>query len=131
MENFKEYTGLELLQLLDLFERDRFPSADLYKKKEEAVATAAEKLDLQQKESCWILERPYNERCAEYDEKRETKQKREEELGKQQGGLKREIRHVKELIKTFSGTIHDIEEKMGELEKSWQLLSFENIVKKE
>ena len=51
MENFKEYTGLELLQLLDLFERDRFPSADLYKKKEEAVATAAEKLDLQQRKS--------------------------------------------------------------------------------
>ena len=132
MENFKrEYIGLELLQLLDLLERDRFPSSDLYKKKEEAVAAAAEKLDLQQKEICWIVERPYNERRTEYDEKREMKQKREEELNKQQGELKREIRQVKELIKTISGTIHDIGEKVGELEKSWQSLSFENIVKKE
>ena len=108
MENFKKYTGLELLQLLDLFERDRFPSADLNKKNEEAVATAAEKLDLQQKEICWIVKRPYNKRRAEYDKKREMKQKREEELDKQKGELKREIRQVKELIKTISGTIHNI-----------------------
>ena len=131
MENFKEYTGLQLLQLLDLFERDRFSSSDLYKKKEEAVATVAEKLDFQRKEICWIVERPYNERHAEYDKKRETKRKREEELDKQQGELKREIRQVKELIKTISATIHDIGQKVGELEKSWQSLSFENIVKKE
>ena len=75
MENFKEYTGLKLLQLLDLFKSDHFPSTDLYKKKE-VVATAAEKLDLQQKEICWIVERPYNKRHAEYDEKRERQSRR-------------------------------------------------------
>ena len=82
MENFKEYTGLKLLQLLDLFKSDHFPSTDFYKKKE-VVATAAEKLDLQQKEICWIVERPYNKRHAEYDEKRE-RDKAEEGRGARQ-----------------------------------------------
>ena len=83
MENFKsEYTGLELLQLLDLLERDRFPSSDL--------AAAAEKRDLQQKEICWIVERPYNERRAENEGK--ERDEAEEGRGAQQTAGRAETR---------------------------------------
>ena len=82
MENLKEYTGLELIQLLEYLERDRFLSAELCKKREAVVEAAAEKLDLEQKEICWIVERPYNEKQSKEEEVKDKKKRREEKAEK-------------------------------------------------
>ena len=48
------------------------------------------------------------------------------------------MRATREVIKTIAGTVSDIDEKIAKiegkvdkLEKSWQSLSFQNIIKKE
>ena len=138
MENLEEYTGLDLIQLLDMLERDRFPSSELYKLKEKAVTIAAAKLDLPMKEICWIAERPKNEKWEKDEERNNQKEKKLEMEEKHWGQQRWEMRATKEIIKTIAGTVNDIDKKIakiegrvGELEKSWQSLSFQNIIKKE
>ena len=138
MENLEEYTGLELIQLLEMLERDRFPSAELYQLKEKAVTIAATKLDLPMKEICWIAERPKNEKWEKDEERNNQKEKKLEMEEKNWGQQRREMRATREVIKTIAGTVSDIDEKIAKiegkvdkLEKSWQSLSFQNIIKKE
>ena len=131
METLKEYTGLELIQLLEYLERDRFPSAELCKKRGAVVEAAAEKLDLEQKEICWIVERPYNEKQSKKEEVKDEKQRREEETEKWWRQMRREIRAVREIIVSIQAELREIKDDMKELKRSWTSLSFQNIVKKE
>ena len=131
MENLKEYTGLELIQLLEYLERNRFPSAKLCEKGEAVVEAAAEKLDLEQKEICWIVERPYNEKRSKEEEVKDDKQRREEEAEKRWGQMRWEIGGVREIIVSIQAEMRELKARVKELEKSWTSLSFQNIVKKE
>ena len=130
MENLKEYTGLELIQRLEYLERDRFPSAELCKKREAVVEAAAKKLDLEQKEICWIVERPNNKKRSKEEEAKDEKQRREEEAKKRWGQMRREIRAVSEIMVSIQAEMQEIKDDVKELEKSWTSLSFQNIVKK-
>ena len=131
MENLKKYTGLELIKLLEYLERNRFPSAELCKKREAVVEAAAEKLDLEQKEICWIVERPYNEKRSKEEEVKDEKQRREEEAEKRWGQMRWEIRGVREIMVSIQAEMPELKDGVKELEKSWTSLSFQNIVRKE
>ena len=55
MEGYSEYTVLELFQLLEILERERFPTGNLYKRKNEIMEEAAKQLDVQVKEIGWLM----------------------------------------------------------------------------
>ena len=124
IENLKEYTGLELIQLLEYHEKDRFPSVELCKKREAVVEAAVEKLDLEQKEICWIVERRYSEKWSKEEEVKDEKQRREEEAEKRWGQMRWEIRAVREIMVSIQAEMREIKDDVKELEKSWTCYHF-------
>ena len=55
MEDYDQYTALELIQLLDVLERERFPTGGLYKRENEIMELTAKRLDIEPKEVGWLL----------------------------------------------------------------------------
>ena len=73
-ENYDKYTALELLQLLDVLERECFPTGGLYKRKNEIIEITAKYLEIKPKEVGWLLTSSRQKQESQREDKMREKQ---------------------------------------------------------
>ena len=123
MESYDDYTALEMLQLLDILQREPFPTANLYRRKEELFEKTAARLDLEPKEIQWIVENPHKKQRAAKEEKVKERQERDHEESKLWKILTQEIMALGSSMRKMGENLSSIKKKVVTLEKSYQQLA--------
>ena len=122
MEPYENYTVLEMLKLLDILQREPFPSLALDKRREELRKEAAKRLKMEPKEIDWLIKKPLLNKTADAEEKERKWNERDQEESKRWKILAREIVTLAAEVRKMGENLSSIKEKVDVLEKSYQRL---------
>ena len=122
MEPYENYTVLEMLKLLDILQREPFPSLALDKRREELRKEAAKRLKMEPKEIDWLIKKPLLNKTADAEEKERKWNERDQEESKRWKILAREIVVLAAEVRKMGENLSSIKEKVDVLEKSYQRL---------
>ena len=122
MEPYENYTVLEMLKLLDILQREPFPSLALDKRREELRKEAAKRLKMEPKEIDWLIKKPLLNKTADAEEKERKWNERDREESKRWKILAREIVTLAAEVRKMGENLSSIKEKVDVLEKSYQRL---------
>ena len=127
MESYDDYTVVELFQLLDIMERECFPTGGLYKRKNEIIDITAKRLDIEAKEVAWLLTTRCQRKESEREDKIREKAERDYEEEKRWKILTREIVALGSSVNRMGENIRQIKGKVVELEKSYRKLALDDV----
>ena len=127
MESYDDYTVVELFQLLDIMERERFSTGGLYKRKNEIIDITAKRLDIEAKEVGWLLTTRCQRKESEREDKIREKAERDYEEEKRWKILTREIVALGSSVNRMGENIRQIKGKVVELEKSYRKLALDDV----
>ena len=122
MEPYENYTVLEMLKLLDILQREPFPSLALDKRREELRKEAAKRLKMEPKEIDWLIKKPLLNKTADAEEKERKWNEQDREESKRWKILAREIVALAAEVRKTGEKLSSIKEKVDVLEKSYQRL---------
>ena len=122
MEPYENYTVLEMLKLLDILQREPFPSLALDKRREELRKEAAKRLKMEPKEIDWLIKKPLLNKTADAEEKERKWNEQDREESKRWKILAREIVALAAEVRKMGEKLSSIKEKVDVLEKSYQRL---------
>ena len=123
MESYGDYTLIELFQLLDILEWERFPTGGLYKRKNEIIEISAKWLDIEPKEVGWLLT---NERQRKDSEREDIiREKTEQAHGDEKRWklLTRELVALASSVSRMGENIRCIKNSVDKLEASYKELT--------
>ena len=127
MENYEDYTVVELFQLLDILEREGFPTGGLYKRKNEVIDLTAKRLSIKPKEVGWLLTNQHQRENSRREDEIREKTERDHENEKRWKLLTRELVALGSSVQRMGENIHQIKTKVVELEKSYKKLALEDV----
>ena len=116
MESYEDYTLVELFQLLDILERERFPTESLDKRKTEIVEITAKKLDVEPKEIGWLLTGEHQRKDSEREDiiREKAEQAHEDEkcwklMTRKLVALASSVSRIGEHIRCIRGSVDKLE----------------------